>query len=133
MEQDSFDLHIYSDGTVVHYYHKDLKKLIDSVTGEEKTELGRYADVIGTIFGHEIKLSWGYDYGSVEIENVLAHINVGSQQALDLSEPGGIEKGYLRYQGHNLTSDYVKAPVFSILLGYLSILSKHAVKNLYQL
>ena len=128
MNPDNFDIHLYSGG-MVSYYHKNVKALIDSVTKEDRLKLENLAKELSQSFGKEIKLTWGFE-GYNNIENVLGHIIIKQlRQGLHLSEPEGINVGYLKYRAHNLDNDYAKAPIFSILLQYISILDKNAVRK----
>ncbi len=122
---ENFNLHILDYN--IWFYHDNLAKLVDSVTEEEKRYLEDFCKEIGNIFGSEIKLFWGIKYGGKSNEKVLSHI-ANNRHDLDLIEPEYMEKGYLKYMGHNLTGDMAKAPIFSIAVSYISLLNKQAVK-----
>ncbi len=130
MAPENFDVHIYS--SLVYYYHQDLKKLIDSVTKEDKKKLEQLSCELAEKSGQEIKLSWGFKHHDKTIENVLSHISFYKiRQSFDLIEPEKIQNGHLKYLEHNIgTSDQARAPIFSILLNYFSILNKLAIRKL---
>lgn len=115
MDWDNFTLHIMGDR--VSYFHEDLQKMIDSVTEEEKKELGSFID--------SVEITWGY-FLEKDIENVLSHICSKRRQCFHLADPSHIEKGYLTYQAHNLTNDYVKGPAYAVVLMYIALLNRHA-------
>ena len=77
MEPDNFDLHIYSND--VSYYHKDLMKLIDSVTEKDKAELEKLANETSKKLGREVKLIWGYKLRDPYIDNILGHVLGGDR------------------------------------------------------
>ena len=130
MQPDNFDLHI--SGNYLSYYHKDLMELINSVTEEEKSELEEFADEISErLFdkgNRKVKLIWGYKLEDKYIENILGHVLCGDRQDFDLY-PIDLDKGHLKYIEHNIgNNDNLRAASFSILLRYISILSKHAIE-----
>ena len=128
MEPDNLTLHVIGDSLT--FFHKDLPRLIDSVTAEDKEEIESYSREIGRRHGHEVKLTWGYDMGDRRIENILSHICPAPRQCLDLTDGGKIGKGYLRYQEHNMGGDRIRTPAFSVALKYVAILAGHAVRNI---
>jgi len=128
MEPDNFDLHIYSNN--VSYYHKDLIKLIDSVTEKDKSELEKLATEVSKKLVREVKLIFGYKLRDRYINNILGHVLSGDRQDFDLN-PIDLDQGYLKYHEHNIGSnDDIKAALYSVLLKYISILNKHAIKKL---
>jgi len=128
MEPDNFDLHIYSND--VTYYHKDLMKLIGSVTEKDKSELEKLANETGKKLGRQVKLVWGYNLEDKYIDNILGHVLGSDRQDFDL-DPIDLNHGYLKYHEHNIgTNDNKKAALYSVLLRYISILNKHAIKKL---
>jgi hypothetical protein len=45
--------------------------------------------------------------------------------------PNDLDRGYLKYREHNIgTYDNMKGALCSVLLRYISILNKHAVRRL---
>lgn len=128
MEPDNFDLHIYSND--VSYYHKDLMKLVGSVTEKDRSELEKLANEISKKLGRQVNLTWGYQLRDRYIDNILGHVLGGDRQAFDLN-PIDLDHGYLKYHEHNIgTNDNKKAALYSVLLKYISILNKYAIKKL---
>ena len=129
MDTDNFDLHIYSNN--VTYYHKDLMKLIGSVTEKDKSELEKLANETSKKFGQQVKLIWGYKLQDRYINNILGHVSLDSlRMSFDLN-PIDLDSSYLKYNEHNVgTYDDIKDVIYSILLKYISILNKHAIRKL---
>lgn len=129
MEPDNFDLHVYSNN--VRYYHKDLMNLIGSIKEKDKSELEKFANEVSEKLGKQAKLVWGYHLGNRYINDVLGHISVERlRMAFDL-DPIDLDRGCLKYSEHNIgTHDNIKAALYSILLRYISILNKRAIKKL---
>jgi len=127
MEPDNLDLRLMYES--LYYFHKDLPRLIDSVTEEEKEQIESFSREISRRFGREVSLTWGYGLVDGKIENVLAHICSLPRQCLHLTDAKDIERGYLKYQGHNLDGDLVQAPAYAIVVMYIAILNGHAVRN----
>ena len=131
MEPDNFDLHIYSK--TVTYYHKDLMRLIGSVTKKDKSKLENLANEISKKIGvrRPMRLVWGYTMADKYIDNILGHVSFdGLRMSFDLN-PHDLKSGYLKYNEHNVgANENIKAALYSVLLEYISILNKRAVKRL---